>query len=119
MFDIGFLELIVIAVVALLVIGPEQLPGALRTAGLWIGRFKRGIQSTRQEIEQQIGADEIRRQLHNEEVMQRLNASKAEIERVVYREKEALTAAVSTETQLDKSTSTSTTETSTVNNEKT
>lgn len=102
MFDIGFLELIVVGVVALLVIGPEQLPGALRTAGLWIGRFKRGLQSTRQEIEQQIGADEIRRQLHNEEVMQRLNASKAEIERVVYREKEAFTAAVSTTNTPDK-----------------
>ncbi|MAZ89039.1 MAG: twin-arginine translocase subunit TatB [Cellvibrionaceae bacterium] len=83
MFDIGFFELLVIGVVGLLVIGPEQLPGALRTAALWWGRFKRGLQSTRSELEQQIGADDIRRQLHNEEVMQRLNASKQDVERTV------------------------------------
>ncbi len=83
MFDIGFFELVVVAIVALVVIGPEQLPGTLRTLGLWIGRIKRGVQSTRDELERQIGADDIRRQLHNEEVMKRLNASKAEIEKMV------------------------------------
>lgn len=83
MFDIGFFELLVIGVVGLLVIGPEQLPGALRTLALWWGRFKRGLQTTRTEFEQQIGADDIRRQLHNEEVMQRLNATKQEIEQSV------------------------------------
>ncbi len=86
MFDIGFFELLVIGVVGLLVIGPEQLPGALRTLALWWGRFKRGLQTTRTEFEQQIGADDIRRQLHNEEVMQRLNATKQEIERSVNEE---------------------------------
>ena len=83
MFDIGFFELLVIGVVGLLVIGPQQLPGALRTLALWWGRFKRGLQATRSELEQQIGADDIRRQLHNEEVMQRLQATKQEIERTV------------------------------------
>lgn len=83
MFDIGFFELLIIAVVGLLVIGPEQLPSTLRTLVLWWGRFKRGLQNTRAEIEQQIGADDIRRQLHNEEVLKRLNASKEEIERAV------------------------------------
>ena len=38
MFDIGFSELILIGVVALLVIGPERLPVAARVAGLWVGR---------------------------------------------------------------------------------
>lgn len=72
MFDIGFFELLLISVVAMLVIGPEQLPGTLRTAGLWWGRLKRGINRTRSEFERQIGADDIRRQLHNEEVMRHL-----------------------------------------------
>lgn len=90
MFDIGFFELVVIAVVALLVIGPEQLPSTLRTLGLWWGRFKRALQSTRMEIEQQIGADDIRRQLHNEEVMQRLQANKEAIERTVSENVEAI-----------------------------
>ena len=66
MFDIGFLELLIIAVVGLLVIGPDQLPQTLRSIGLWVGRFKRALQNTRSEFEQQIGADDIRRQLHNE-----------------------------------------------------
>ncbi len=83
MFDIGFFELLVITVVGLLVIGPEQLPGAMKTAALWWGRFKRGLQNTRTEFEQQIGADDIRRQLHNEEVMRRLNASREEIKRTL------------------------------------
>jgi sec-independent protein translocase protein TatB len=80
-FDIGFFELLVIGVVALIVIGPEQLPSTIRTMGLWWGRVKRAIQSTRSELEQQIGADDIRRQLHNEEIMQRLESSKADIEK--------------------------------------
>lgn len=72
MFDIGFFELLIIAVVGLVVIGPERLPGTLRKLALYWGRIKRSISDTRQEIEQQIGADDIRRQLHNEEVMERL-----------------------------------------------
>ncbi|WP_439133772.1 Sec-independent protein translocase protein TatB [Pseudomaricurvus sp.] len=83
MFDIGFFELLVIGVVGLLVIGPERLPETLRTLGLWWGRLKRGIQNTRTEFEQQIGADDIRRQLHNEDIMQRLNSSKDAIARAV------------------------------------
>ncbi|GAA6151743.1 Sec-independent protein translocase protein TatB [Pseudoteredinibacter isoporae] len=79
MFDIGFFELLLIAVVGLVVIGPERLPGTLRKLALYWGRIKRSISDTRQEIEQQIGADDIRRQLHNEEVMQRLARAEAEM----------------------------------------
>ncbi|MBB6519846.1 Sec-independent protein translocase protein TatB [Pseudoteredinibacter isoporae] len=79
MFDIGFFELLLIAVVGLVVIGPERLPGTLRKLALYWGRIKRSISDTRQEIEQQIGADDIRRQLHNEEVMQRLERAEAEL----------------------------------------
>jgi len=71
-FDIGFFELLLIAIVGLLVIGPERLPETVRSIALWIGRIKRSVRQTRDQIEQQIGADDIRRQLHNEEVMQRL-----------------------------------------------
>ena len=51
MFDIGFAELLIIGVVSLLVIGPERLPGAVRTVSLWLGRFKRSFNEIRQEIE--------------------------------------------------------------------
>lgn len=80
MFDIGFTELLLCLVVALVVIGPQQLPGAVRTVALWIGRLKRSLHETRSEIERQIGADDIRRQLHNEEVMQNLEEARRRIE---------------------------------------
>lgn len=83
MFDIGFAELLVCLVVALVVIGPEQLPGTVRTVGLWIGRLKRSLRDTRQEIERQIGADDIRRQLHNEEVMQNIEEARIRFEKTI------------------------------------
>jgi sec-independent protein translocase protein TatB len=72
MFDIGFPELILIAIVGLLVIGPERLPEALRTLGLWIGRMRRSFTNVKAEIEKEIGMDDIRRQLHNEAVMEEM-----------------------------------------------
>jgi len=69
MFDIGFSELLLVGLVALLVLGPERLPGAVRTAGLWVGRLKRSFLAIKQEVEREIGADEIRRQLHNEQIL--------------------------------------------------
>ncbi|AYC34635.1 Sec-independent protein translocase subunit TatB [Pseudomonas cavernae] len=69
MFGISFGELLLVGLIALLVLGPERLPGAARTAGLWIGRLKRSFNAIKQEVEREIGADEIRRQLHNENIM--------------------------------------------------
>ncbi len=69
MFDIGFPELVLVAVVGLFVIGPERLPEALRTLGLWLGRLRRSFSSVKAEIEKEIGMDEVRRQLHNEAIM--------------------------------------------------
>ncbi|AIC17583.1 MULTISPECIES: Sec-independent protein translocase protein TatB [Pseudomonas] len=69
MFGISFSELLLVGLVALLVLGPERLPGAARTAGLWIGRLKRSFNAIKQEVEREIGADEIRRQLHNEHIL--------------------------------------------------
>lgn len=68
----GFFEILIIAVVALLVVGPERMPEAVRTIALTLGRIKRSFDSARTEIEKQVGADEIRRQLHNEAVMSNL-----------------------------------------------
>ncbi|WP_454256377.1 Sec-independent protein translocase protein TatB [Pseudomonas sp. Marseille-Q8238] len=70
MFGIGFSELLLVGLVALIVFGPERLPGAARTAGLLIGRLKRSFQSIKDEVERELGADEIRRQLHNEQILQ-------------------------------------------------
>lgn len=69
MFDLGFSELLMVGLVALIVIGPERLPVAARTLGLLVGRVKRGISSIREEVEREIGADQIRLQLRNEEIL--------------------------------------------------
>lgn len=63
MFDIGFAELVLVGVVGLLVIGPERLPGAIRTGSLWLNRLKRGFNDIKREVQQE---------LHNDEVMQQL-----------------------------------------------
>ncbi|PJI48302.1 MAG: twin-arginine translocase subunit TatB [Pseudomonas sp.] len=70
MFGISFSELLLVGLVALLVLGPDRLPGAARTAGLWIGRLKRSFNAIKMEVERELGADEIRRQLHNEHILQ-------------------------------------------------
>ena len=72
MFDIGFPELLLVSVVALLVLGPERLPEALRTLGLWLGRMRRSFSRVKVEIEREIGMDEVRRQLHNEAIMEQM-----------------------------------------------
>lgn len=76
MFDVGFFELIVIAIIGLFVIGPERLPGAIRSVAMWVGRVRYFISETRSEFEKHIGADDIRRELHNEQVMRSLEALK-------------------------------------------
>ena len=70
MFEVGFSELLLVALVALLVLGPERLPVAARTAGLWIGRLKRSFNSIKDEVARELGADEIRQQLHNEKILE-------------------------------------------------
>ena len=63
MFDIGFAELVIIGVVALLVIGPERLPSAVRTASLWINRIRRGFNQIKTEVQQELHNDQVMREL--------------------------------------------------------
>lgn len=83
MFDIGFFEILLVSVVALLVLGPERLPGAVRTAGLWIGRLKRSFNNVKRDIEKEIGADDIRRQLRNEAIMEKLGKTKTQFTQTI------------------------------------
>jgi sec-independent protein translocase protein TatB len=66
MFDIGFFELLLISVVALLVIGPERLPKVARTAGLWLGRGRQMLSSVKADIEKEIKAEELKRVLEEQ-----------------------------------------------------
>lgn len=81
MFDIGFFELLLVGTVALVVIGPERLPDAVRTTVRWWTQIKQTLGSAREELEREVGADDIRRELHNERVLRELRESKAEMER--------------------------------------
>ena len=64
MFDVGFSELLVIAVVALLVLGPERLPKAARFAGLWVRRARAHWNSVKSEFEREIANEDLKRTLH-------------------------------------------------------
>ena len=66
MFDVGFWELTIIAVVALLVIGPERLPKVARTAGHWIGRGRRFVASVKADIDREIKAEELKQILEQQ-----------------------------------------------------
>lgn len=65
MFDIGFSELVVIAVVALIVIGPERLPKVARMAGALLGRLQRYANDVKAEVNREIHLDEIRKLQHD------------------------------------------------------
>lgn len=79
MFDIGFLELLMIAVIGLLVMGPERLPSAIRTGSLWLGRLRRSFNQIKADIEREVGADEIRQQLHNENILKDIEQAKQRV----------------------------------------
>jgi sec-independent protein translocase protein TatB len=61
LFDVGFTELVMIALVALLVVGPERLPELVRNTGRWIGRFQRIAREMRAELDRDIGREEFTR----------------------------------------------------------
>jgi sec-independent protein translocase protein TatB len=61
MFDIGFSELVVIGVVALIVIGPERLPRVARTIGILAGRLQRYVSDVKADINREVELDELRR----------------------------------------------------------
>lgn len=71
MFDVGFWEIFLIMVLALVVIGPERLPGAARTLGLWVGKSRRYIEGVKNDVEQEFDVSEFKRVIHNQEIQLR------------------------------------------------
>lgn len=61
MFDIGFSEMMIIALVALVVLGPEKLPSVARQAGQWMGKLQRYVADVKSDINRQMELDELRR----------------------------------------------------------
>lgn len=68
MFDVGFFELLLVGVVALLVFGPERLPSLARTAGLWLGRGRRFLSTVKADIEQELKAEELKRIIREQQL---------------------------------------------------
>lgn len=72
MLDVGFSELLVFGIIALLVLGPEKLPEAARFAAKWYSKFKRAITSVQNDIDRELRLSEFREQMQQE--MQRIQA---------------------------------------------
>lgn len=66
MFDIGFSELLLILVVALVVVGPERLPRLARTAGMYIGRMRRMVASVQADVQRELAAEDLKRTLQKQ-----------------------------------------------------
>lgn len=66
MFDVGLVELLVLAIIALVVLGPEKLPHAARMTGAWVGRIRRTLIGLQAEIENEVAAAEMRERIRRE-----------------------------------------------------
>lgn len=67
MFDIGFWEIALIFIVALVVVGPERLPGLVRTVGLWVGKMRRIVSEVKDEVEKELRLEELKRSINQQE----------------------------------------------------
>jgi len=85
MFDVGFSEMLVIAVVALIVLGPERLPKAARLAGLWVRKARAQWYSVKAELEAELANEQLRRELQSplDEVKQALEGSTASVDELM------------------------------------
>jgi len=72
MFDIGFSEVILIFVIALLVVGPERLPRIARTAGLWVGKMRGFVSSVKADIDRELATEELKKALAKQAAMPEL-----------------------------------------------
>ncbi|HEY5633979.1 MAG TPA: Sec-independent protein translocase protein TatB [Burkholderiaceae bacterium] len=61
MFDFGFSEMVVIAVIGLVVLGPERLPKVAKQAGQWLGKLQRYVSDVKSDINRQMELDELRK----------------------------------------------------------
>lgn len=75
----GFGEILIIAVLTLLVVGPERLPDTIRGISRWLYTIKHQFQSVKQSVENELGIDEIRRDVHNTQIMQDLQKMEEEL----------------------------------------
>src|SRR5699024_5136637 len=78
MFDIGFWELTLVAVIALIVLGPERLPVVARTMGKWVGRARSYTRGLTREVEREVNLDDVRRDM--DDIRRNVQSSADDIE---------------------------------------
>lgn len=76
MFDIGSSEILLIAGVGLVVLGPERLTVVARKMGHLIGRGRRALMNLKRQIEDEVGLEELQQQLHESSVVEEIKAAK-------------------------------------------
>ena len=86
MFDIGFWELATIAIIGIVVVGPERLPEVVRTVAAYVRKARRAFQDVKSDIERELDLDDLRRQMHEvdmEDHIKKLNQSVMDADRDV------------------------------------
>ncbi len=96
MFDIGFTELVLLAIVGLIVIGPEQLPDAIRTVGAWISKIRKSYNDIRLEVQQELHNETVLNDLR--EAGDRITRESNEIENKLRKDYEKLDEQISEQT---------------------
>ncbi len=67
MFDAGFWELLLISIIALVVVGPDKIPGLAKSVGKFVGKIKRFVSDTQQSVHNELGTSELKEQFGFEE----------------------------------------------------
>lgn len=83
MFEVGFSELLMVGLVALLVIGPEKLPKVARIAGFWLGKSRQTIALLQAEIKQELYADEMRQLMSQQNIKDELKQTLTDTEATI------------------------------------
>jgi len=73
MFDIGFPELLMLSIVCVLVLGPQRIPEVLKFSMKILRKTRRALNEVKSGLEGEVGLDEIKREIHNEDIMSRSN----------------------------------------------
>jgi sec-independent protein translocase protein TatB len=79
MFEIGFWEMVLVGVVAMIVVGPERLPGLARTAGLWLGKARRMVADVKAEVDRELHLEEIKQSLREQGHLTEINDIKQDL----------------------------------------
>lgn len=80
MFDIGFVEVLLLGTVCLIVLGPERLPHAARLAGAWLGKSRRAFNDLKYHIELEVQANELKERIEQEAQNAQQMISKAQVD---------------------------------------